>query len=92
MSCPAAAPAVSAPSARPRRSVNQRVATTAPSTSAVRPAPMPTITPHSSVSCQTWRIHSDSARPAPIMTTAPIMTRLRPMRSIRLAAKGAISP
>ena len=53
MSWPAAEPAVSTPSARPRRAVNQRVATTAPSTSAVRPAPTPTMTPHSSVSCQT---------------------------------------
>ena len=52
------------PTTRPRRATNQRVATVAPSTSAVMPVPMPTTTPHSSTSCQTCVIASEATRPS----------------------------
>ena len=55
-SCPVAFAAESAPSTRPRRSSNHRVATTAASTIDVTPVPVPTSTPHSSVSCHWLRI------------------------------------
>ena len=62
--------AESAPSTRPRRSSNQRVATTAASTIDVTPVPVPTSTPHSSVSC-----HSVCMRVVSATDTASSATR-----------------
>ena len=60
-SWPVALAADSAPSTRPRRSSNQRVATIAASTIEVTPVPVPTSTPHSSVSCH-WLLHPRGER------------------------------
>ena len=48
---PVAELAVRMPTTRPRRAVNQRLATVAPSTIAVMPVPMPTSSPQVSQSC-----------------------------------------
>ena len=69
-SCPVALLAVSRPTARPRRAENQRVATVAPSTSAVMPVPRPTTTPHDSTNCQTTPIKIVPMMPATISATA----------------------
>ena len=63
--CPVATLAVRMPTTRPRRAVNQRAATVAPSTSAVMPVPIPTTTPHSSISCQTFVMASEAPAPRP---------------------------
>ena len=55
-SCPVAFAAESAPSTMPRRASNHRVATTAASTIDVTPVPVPTHTPHNSVTCH-WLLH-----------------------------------
>ena len=50
--CPVAVLAVSTPITSPRRSVNHRFATAAPSTVAAKPDPAPTTKPHSTTNCQ----------------------------------------
>ena len=84
--------AVSRPTARPRRAENQRVATVAPSTSAVMPEPSPTITPQNSSSCQRWRIDAVPATPIAISVTATPTTGRAPMRLISAAANGPTRP
>jgi hypothetical protein len=84
--------AVSRPTARPRRAENQRVATVAPSTSAVMPEPSPTTTPQNSSSCQRWRIDAVPATPIAINVTATPTTARAPMRLISAAANGPIRP
>jgi len=51
-SCPVAVLAVRTPITSPRRAVNQRFATAAPSTVAASPDPAPTTNPHSTTNCQ----------------------------------------
>ena len=77
-SCPVAALAVSRPSTSPRRRSNQRVATTAPSTTAVRPVPNPSSSPHKATRCQTsdMRVANNSPKATRIM--AVHMMRRRP--------------
>ena len=61
-SCPAAPAAEKTPVTRPRwLSANHRLATTAPSTSAIAPVPMPTASPQSSHSCQACGHHQRQA-------------------------------
>ena len=76
--CPVATLAVSMPTTRPRRAANQRVATVAPSTSAVMPVPIPITTPHSSINCQTSVIASEATRPETTMSCAASVTLRRP--------------
>ena len=91
-SWPVAVLAVSRPTTRPRRAENQRVATVAPSTIAVSPVPMPTITPQSRKSCHSVVIHSEQKMPAPINVSATAATRLTPNRFMKAAANGPSSP
>ena len=84
--------AVSMPTTRPRRLTNQRAATVAPSTSATMPVPMPTITPQSATSCQSWVMASEARMAAAIMSIAAVTTALTPKRLMKAAAKGAIRP
>ena len=76
----------------PRRSENQRVATVAPSTMAVRPVPNPTTTPQSTNSCHGAVIPSEPASPAAISTSAVRATGRSPNRFMKPAANGPISP
>ena len=91
-SCPVAFAADSMPITRPRRSSNQRVATTAASTIAVTPVPAPTTTPHNRKNCHSADMRVDNATADVISARAPRTTRRRPQRSITEAAKGPISP
>ena len=91
-SCPVAELAESSPTTRPRRWVNQRVATVAASTMAVRPEPTPTTTPHNSTSCHTCVIASETMRPPTISAAAETMTRRSPKRFINAAANGPNRP
>ena len=84
--------AVITPSTAPRRFTNQRLATVAPSTEAIEPAPSPTSTPQSRYSCQGACITVVSAEPEAIRRSAPIITARTPKRSIRAAANGPTSP
>src|SRR5471032_2804336 len=92
ISWPVAELAVSRPTTRPRWVSNQRLETTALSTSAVMPEPTPSITPHSTTSCQNCVIRVASARP-PATSDSAVTTTLRsPKRSIRMAENGPIRP
>ena len=82
----------SMPITRPRRSSNQRVATTAASTIAVTPVPAPTTTPHNRKNCHSADMRVDSATAEAIRASAPSTTRRSPQRSITDAAKGPINP
>ena len=84
--------AESAPITSPRRWSNQRVATTAASTIEVPPVPVPTSTPHNSISCHWLCIRVERATDAASSARAASMTRRRPHRSITDAANGPISP
>ena len=77
-SCPVAALAVSKPMTRPRRAVNQRFATTAPSTSAVRPVPSPSIRLHNTKSCHRCVACVTIAMPKPTSANPLQMTARRP--------------
>jgi hypothetical protein len=91
-SCPVALPAVRMPVTRPRRRTNQRCATVAANTSAIEPVPSPTSTPQSSTSCQLAWTKTVSPEPTAISSSAHVVTRRMPNRSIRAAANGAVSP
>src|SRR5476649_2269282 len=92
ISWPVAELAVSRPTTRPRCVSNQRLETTALSTSAVMPEPTPSITPHSTTNCQNCVIRVASARP-PATSDSAVTTTLRsPKRSIRMAENGPIRP
>ena len=80
------------PTTRPRRALNQRVATVALNTSAVMPVPKPTTTPHSRINCQILVMPSDSSRLAVTIEIEIIATLRRPKRLSSAAANGAISP
>ena len=54
------------PTTRPRRLVNQRLATVAPSTLAVTPVERPSMRPHVIHNCHTAVIWVDSAKPSTI--------------------------
>ena len=84
--------AVINPTISPRRAVNHRVATVAPSTSAVMPVPTPTTTPQSSISCQSSVMTSDPPMPSAISTSAVATTRRSPKTFIVAAANGPSSP
>ncbi len=90
--CPVALLAVSIPTTRPRRALNQRVATVAPSTSAVMPVPRPTTTPQNARRCQTSRIAIVPTMPIEISATAKATTARTPKRLMNAAANGPISP
>ncbi len=92
ISWPVAELAVSTPTTRPRWVSNQRVETTALSTSAVMPEPMPSMMPQNNTRCQNWVICVASARPAATRVSAVTTTLRRPKRSIRMAANGPIRP
>ncbi len=66
------------PTTRPRRCENHRVATVAPSTTAVSPVPNPTTMPHSTTSCQTRVIASEASMPAVMIPSAIIIMRWTP--------------
>ncbi len=92
MSCPVALLAVRMPMARPRRRVNQRFTTVAPSASAVMPVPTPTTKPQSRISCQGARMKAVSATPMATRSSAPIMVRRAPRYSTSAAENGPIRP
>ena len=71
---------------RPRRSSNQRFAMMAARTIDVTPVPVPTNTPHNSVSCHWVYMRVVSATERPSSATAPRTTRRSPHRSITDAA------
>ncbi len=78
ISCPVAELAVSMPITRPRRCSNQRLATVAPSTSAVNPEPTPSTRPHSTTSCHSAVMRVASTMPVAISSSALQMIRRRP--------------
>jgi len=91
-SWPVAVAAVSAPSTRPRRWLNQRVATTAPRTLAVIPVPKPTTTPHRTISCHGSRICvATRIAPASRVMASATMRRI-PRRSAIAAQNGPVRP
>ncbi len=92
MSWPVAVLAASRPTTRPRRAVNQRLATMAPRTSAVRPVPAPSSTPQSRNSCHSCVTRVASASDTAMKTEAVTMTRRRPKRVMNIAANGPIRP
>ena len=83
---------MSMPTTSPRRAENQRVATVAPSTSAVSPVPTPTTTPQSRMSCQTRLIASEARSPAAMMASAISTIRRTPKRFMKAAANGPSTP
>ena len=91
-SCPVALAAESAPRTTPRFSSNHRVATIAASTIDVTPVPVPTSTPHSSISCHSACMRAEAAIEAASSSRAPSTTRRSPQRSITAAANGPIKP
>src|SRR5579875_76888 len=91
-SWPVALLAVSMPMASPRRWVNQRLTTVAPSATAVMPVPPPTTTPQSSTSCHGAVISVVKATPAATVARAMIMVSRAPRYSTRAAAKGPMRP
>ncbi len=91
-SWPVAELAVSMPTTSPRRATNQRLATTAPSTSAVMPVPRPSIRLHSTNSCHSCEAIVTSAMPRPTSASPVQITARRPQRSISTAANGPIRP
>ena len=56
------------------------------------PVPAPTTTPHSSTNCQAWCIAGESATAPPVSSSARVIVRRTPKRSIRAAANGPTSP
>ena len=64
----------------------------AASTIDVTPVPVPTSTPHSSVSCHWFCMRVVSATEIPSSATAHRTTRRNPQRSITDAANGPIKP
>ncbi len=77
-SWPVAELAVNTPMTRPRRAVNQRLATTAPSTSAVMPVPKPSTTPQRMNKCQSCVACVASAMPMPTIARPVNITARRP--------------
>ena len=77
-SCPVAELAVNMPMTSPRRPTNQRLATTAPSTSAVMPVPMPSIRLQTMKSCQSCDASVTSAMPEPTSASPTHITARRP--------------
>jgi len=92
MSCPVALLAVRIPMARPRRAVNQRLTTVAPSASAIMPVPAPTTRPQSNMSCHALCMSAVSATPVATRRIAPIIVRRAPRYSTSAAEKGPMSP
>ncbi|MDI2020615.1 hypothetical protein PJL18_01124 [Paenarthrobacter nicotinovorans] len=91
-SWPAALPAVRMPMTRPRLLANQVLAMVAAKTSAMDPVPSPMSTPHVSRICHDWFTRTVKAEPRPIRHSANAVTLRMPKRSMRAAAKGAVSP
>ncbi|MNS75198.1 hypothetical protein D3C72_1087020 [compost metagenome] len=91
-SWPVAELAVRMPTTSPRRAVNQRLATTAASTSAVMPEPTPSISPQATNNCHNSVATVASAMPPAISASAAQTTFRTPKRSIRRAENGAIRP
>ncbi len=84
--------AVIIPITNPRRVLNQRVATVAPSTNAVIPVPVPMITPQSSTNCQRLVIKNDPAIPVTINPKAKATILRSPKLFIIAAANGPSRP
>ena len=78
--------------ARPRRSSNQRVATTAATAGVAPPAPTATMTPTVAYSCQRLTINAELRTPTPRRTPENAMTVRAPHRSARRPTKGPLSP
>ncbi len=91
-SWPVALAAEKMPVTSPRWRSNQRLATTAPRTSAIAPVPMPMSTPQSSQSCHAEVITVVAALDRPTTTSATATVRRTPNRSMKAAANGAVSP
>lgn len=91
-SWPLAVLADSSPITSPRSESNQRVATVAPSASAVIPVPPPTTTPHNSTNCQLVCMSEVAATPTASSSSASTISRRNPSRLTKAALKGAISP
>ena len=91
-SCPVALEAVISPITSPRRWLNQRVATVAPSTSAVIPVPTPMTTPQSRTICQTSVMKKDATIPPAIIASAVAVTCRTPKRFMKAAANGPSRP
>ena len=78
MRLPVAALAVRVPMTRPRRESNQRLATVAPSTMAVKPVPSPTISPQVSHICQGAVMRVARTTPPTISSIAAVTMRWTP--------------
>ena len=89
---PAADAAPSPPITIPRLATNQRFAIVAAKTKAIDPVPHPTKNPQQITSAQGEVAKTAKPAPRPIDVSAPITTRRTPKRSIKAAAKGAVSP
>ncbi|GIL40977.1 hypothetical protein TMPK1_32140 [Rhodospirillales bacterium TMPK1] len=72
--------------------LNQRVATVAANTSAVRPVPTPSTIPQVKTNCQRCVICSDRIRPDAIISSAIVTTRRTPKRFMNDAANGPSRP
>ena len=77
---------------RPRLVLNQRLTMVAPSTVATAPDPTPEKTPQVAMSCHDCVMNRESPVEADITTSEAITVLRRPMRSIKAAAKGPVSP
>ena len=75
-SWPVALLAESTPTSKPRLFTNQRLATVAANTSAVRPVAIPTMMPQSTIICQNSRI-SEAPASASEMRSAEVIATLR---------------
>ena len=84
--------AANSPTTRPRWAVNQRLATMAPSTSAVKPVPQPSTNPHSTNSCHSCVTAEASAIALAISVADVTMMRRSPKRPTKMAANGPSRP
>ena len=84
--------ALKTPTTTPRWRTNQRLAMIAPNTRASDPVPTPTAKPQSSHSCHGLVITRVRPEPTATRASATATTRRTPKRSMRAAAKGAVSP
>ena len=91
-SWPAAVAEASRPTTMPSRALNHRMATVAASTLAVKPAPEPTMKPHSKTNCQDCCINGVAATPMHMEASAINMMLLIAKLFVIAAANGPIRP
>ena len=92
MSCPVEPALLSRPSTTPRWRTNQRWATLAASTDEMPPAPVPTISPHTTRNCHSSLMNAVSPAPTANNVSAASITSRGPRRSWKRPAKGPMAP